>query len=298
MTEATRTTAARMSAKRRGLRAALALAVAAGTLAVAGPNAASAAPEDEVIPTPAVCNIEDYAIPEGVLAIFCLDIHLRGGSVKFGSIQSDIADPAPIKQVIGLGEGLTMVPIDTGAPGGGTPSFPTITVPGGIFGGVPLLENLQLGSLTGVSANIEPTGALTTGEVNIGALLGGVGDLTTANLPFRVKVNNLLLGSGCYIGTPQAPVNLNLGLELTENLQNDGGGLVSRLVASDTTFAIPAAQGCGPLGVPNVLSLLKLNPVNIFNSVINSKVGLPSATGNNHLTFADGFFTISADFYE
>jgi hypothetical protein len=281
--------------RRRGLRGLLALALTSGAF-IAGP--ASPVDADEAVPTPGTCEIEDYEVPEGIPAIFCVEIHLRGGSVKFGNIESALADPAPIRQVLGLQlADLSTVPIPDPS-GGGDPTFPTITVPGGILGGVPILESLPLGPLTDVTANIQPTGDLTTGEINIGTLFVGVGPLTTANLPFQVKVNNALLGDECLIGTTAEPVDLNLDLVLTENLQNDGDGIVSRMTASDTTFSIPEADGCGPLGLPKLLKGLGLQKANIFNSLINQKVGLPSGSGANHLTFADGYFTIAGDFIE
>jgi hypothetical protein len=271
----------------------LALAIGGATLGLAGPASAQEAPPGPPIPYPR-CETTDYDLPEGVSLIFCVEIHLGPGHVKFGSVESDVAAPATIRQVVGLGPNFTIVPItEDGAPG--APSFPTIEVPGGIFAGIPLLQDLQLGSLTGVSANIVPVGPLTTSEINIGSLFSGVGPLTTANLPFVVKVNNLLLGNTCFIGTPAAPINLNLALELTEQLYTDELGIVSALTGSDTSFAIPAADGCGPLGVGGLLSKLKLQAVNVFNGLVNSQVGLPSPSGNNHLTFGDGRLAITAD---
>jgi hypothetical protein len=52
-------------------------------------------------------------------------------------------------------------------------------------------------------------------------------------------------------------------------------------VATDDTFSVPVATGCGPKGVAN--------------ASINSFLGLPSPSGNNHLllngtsSFADDF---------
>lgn len=278
---------------RRHLRRKLACLLSAVTLtgvllATAGPAGA----ELDLDNLPPVPECPAELTPPGAILALCIELHLNSGSAKFGSIETTFDDPIVVRQVVGAAlneEGqLVTIPV----PGESTGvSFPEIVVPGGLFGGVPLLENLDLGPITGVSATIEPVGEMTLSEPDVVALLTGNGRLTTATIPFVVRVNNALLGSTCTIGNPNDPVVLNLDLDLS-------GGLVqahySELRASDTTFSVPAAQDCGVLGTGKLLNRLGLGSLNLFDTLVNGKVGLPSASGANHIVFDGVIATIAA----
>jgi hypothetical protein len=270
----------------RGLACLLSLVTLMGTMLItASPSSAELDPEN----LPPVPECTSDLIPEGAQFVSCVEIHLNSGSAKFGSIEANFDQPTVIRQVIGLKfvpGGFETVPV----PGDGAGvTFPTVEVPGGLLGGIPILEDISLGPLTDVSATIVPTAPMTFTTPDAGALLNGTGRLTTATIPLMVKINNALLGDACTIGSPAQPINLNLDLDLS-------GGLVAahfaELKASDTTFAIPAAKGCGPLGLGGLLTGLN---VNLFDGLINQKAGLPSASGQNHITF-DGVLAAKATF--
>jgi hypothetical protein len=105
------------------------------------------------------------------------------------------------------------------------------------------------------------------------------------SLPVKVHLENPLLGSECYIGSNSSPIVLNLVTGTTsppppnKPIKGKVGELSSRAEGAilviknntivDNSFAAPAATGCG-----GALSAL-------IDPLINAKIGLPSAAGNN-----------------
>lgn len=104
-------------------------------------------------------------------------------------------------------------------------------------------------------------------------------------LPVKIKLENPLLGSECYIGSSTTPVMLNLTTgETHPNPPNTGiHGYVGVIAEKDefefieipknllvnNEFSAPGATGCG-----GIFSIF-LDPI------INSKIGLPSVDGKN-----------------
>ncbi|MFL5817971.1 MAG: hypothetical protein ACJ76L_10260 [Conexibacter sp.] len=102
-------------------------------------------------------------------------------------------------------------------------------------------------------------------------------------IPIKMRLVNLLLGMDCHIGTNSRPVMLNLITETTSppapNTPISGRvGTISELpggglqaignVNVENSFAVPGATECGfGLG--------------LINSLVNLRLGLPSAAGNN-----------------
>jgi len=145
-----------------------------------------------------------------------------------------------------------------------------VRIPGGILGlELPIPGNTVLGTamLAGPASSI---------RIDIEF------PLATVSLPVKIKLDNPLLGSNCYIGTNSNPARVNLTTGTTsppppnrpisgrtgELSFNEEGALILRdSVSVDNSFAIPGASGCGLLG--------------IFNPIVNLKLGLPSAGGNN-----------------
>lgn len=266
--------------------------IAAATMATASlvsPSPAAAALTPEEIPPIPACS--DDLRPPDALFVTCVELHLNSGQAKFGSVETTVSGPIVVRKVFAtkLGPGGLEV-VEVPQEGGGGLSFPTVVVPGGLFGGIPILEDLDLGPLTGVTATIIPAGELTTSPVNVGAVLNGTGRLTTATIPLYIQLNNTLLGDTCTIGTAADPILLNLDLDLSGGLQQ---AHFADLVASDTTFAIPAARDCGLLGTGALLNDAGLGAANVFDLLVNNKAGLPSPSGNNYLTF-DGVFAAKA----
>jgi len=167
-------------------------------------------------------------------------------------------------------------------------------VPGGLLGLMcpseillvsALCQQATEGELNRVMATVE--GAGTPSKFNLsGSFLTGVPLIT---LPVKLHLSNPLLGSNCYIGSNSKPIvlhpettdltNEELNFEVT-NLAGEPdpeGQLdfitVSHTVQGDHTFAVPGANGCGPLGVAD--------------PAIDLKVGLPSPSGSNSLVLND-----------
>jgi hypothetical protein len=130
-----------------------------------------------------------------------------------------------------------------------------------------LFEN----GLTGVNAVTELAEPASSVVLNSANEQLGTG--TALTLPVKVKLENPLLGSECYIGSSKEPIKLNLttgktsggptGKPGTQTTKEGGGILViSGVSLVSNTFTAPKATGCGLLGV--------------LDGIINEKLGLPS----------------------
>ena len=168
-----------------------------------------------------------------------------------------------------------------------------VTSPEQVPGGLPLLL-LCPGSTPGVAKLCKK--AITSGHTEVTAQVLSAGpidnfQLTTFTQPVKIKLSNPLLGGNCFIGSDSDPIVLNPNIisgNLTFFPDPDPVRFPTTAVlaildaqATDDTFSVPAATGCGPGGVAN--------------APINSLLGLPSPSGNNHLVlngdslFADDF---------
>ncbi|PWJ09186.1 hypothetical protein DKG34_00835 [Streptomyces sp. NWU49] len=176
------------------------------------------------------------------------------------------------------------------APPSGALVADSATVPGGLLGlmcpsEIPVItalcETLENSSLNKITATMESVGAPYAFDQTAGVLT----DLPIVALPVRIHLENPLLGGKCYIGSASHPIVLRpknldypeFGMSLFQgNGTPDESGEMSRInltgaTQSDSTFAVPAATGCG------------LN-IGLINAAVNAKTGLPSASGNNNLT--------------
>jgi hypothetical protein len=227
--------------------------------------------------------------------VLCLHSETVSGEVKAGNTA------VPIVHTITLQGGLpgnflestvSLIPAANGETLSKTPQ----PVPGGLLGlvrcneikGEGFLEKLERGTCeaifenktTGVTATTELVGSV---EVNFGGFLGGAG--TALALPVRVKLDNPLLGSSCFVGSSSNPVKLALTTGTTsppppnKPIKGNPGTLSENTAGTilfdngftlvDNSFAAPKAEGCGGL-----FSFL-------INPIVNGKLGLPSAAGNN-----------------
>jgi hypothetical protein len=105
-------------------------------------------------------------------------------------------------------------------------------------------------------------------------------------LPVKIHLENTLLGSSCYIGSSSEPIELALTTGTTsppapnKPIKGKLGKKTSRaggriLVIKENSlvgnaFSVPKASGCGLFG--------------LLDGTIDSKLGLPSAAGNNTAT--------------
>jgi hypothetical protein len=171
-------------------------------------------------------------------------------------------------------------------PGGALVSEP-VNVEGGLLGlmcpsDIPLVsaicDGLVGSPLNAVTAVVEPAGE--PSNFNRAAALSLGQPIIT--LPVKVHLVNPILGPNCYIGSNSNPIVLRPKNTTQPSLSAAIGdingtpkpsGRLARLTGlstqGDDSFAVPAATGCGLLGV--------LDPA------VNAQQGLPSPAGNNNL---------------
>jgi hypothetical protein len=239
--------------------------------------------------------------PKGEYAIFkncpyektevkqCVYSETNSGKVILGNQE------VPIKNKILL-QGGSRLNLETGqeeffAAKTGTESLQKVaqSVPNGLLGIVGLESVLPwwLRPLYKAVNNVEAVTELAKPATEIGISAGNlVGEEGTAlKLPVKVHLENLLLGSSCYIGSSSSPITWQLTTgstspegpnksikgtpgELSLNeaetiLQAKGYELV------DNSFSAPAASGCGGL-----FSI-------IIDPIVDLKIGLASPDGKN-----------------
>jgi hypothetical protein len=240
----------------------------------------------------------------------CIFSEITGGQVTIGSTSVPIEKPSVIKLQGGYTfneetEAETFV----GAINGETLSKTPLKVPGGLLGlikcneikGEGFFEKLLRGSceavfenaFTGVNATTELAKPASAIGINSNNLINEEG--VALQLPVKVRLENPLLGSECYIGSEAHPVILNLTTGTTKpplpnkpikgtvgDLEFGEEGKIIELLGNslvDNAFAAPEVTGCGGLA-----SFL-LDPI------IDAKLGLPSAAGKNTAIQSGNTFT-------
>jgi NHL repeat len=204
-------------------------------------------------------------------ASFCLASNSTHGSIKIGNL------PTQTTGNTNLQAGLV-------GPDPGEASV--VPPPGGALVADPVqITGTPVGTVTAVTQS-----AGTPSDFNLFAgIQTGVPIIT---LPIKIQLQNPALGPSCFIGSDQDPIVLhpeNTDLSQAQirgglldpfdpnGQPNLAGRLTSLLITGgiqgDDTFAVPGAHGCGPNG--------SLDPV------VNTVVGLPSPSGNNHLVLDD-----------
>lgn len=171
-------------------------------------------------------------------------------------------------------------------PGGALVAEP-VNVEGGLLGlmcpsDIPLVtaicDGLVGSPLNTVTATVEPAGE--PSNFNRAAALSVGQPIIT--LPVKVHLQNPILGPNCYIGSNSDPIVLRPknttqpslavapgDLDGTPNPSGALARLTTTSTQGDDTFAVPAARGCGLLGV--------------LDAAVNAQQGLPSPSGNNNL---------------
>jgi len=216
----------------------------------------------------------------------------------------------PINKTITLQGGLSET--ETGlefhaAENGETLTKVALYVPGGLFNIVAperlnkeqkeRFEKFINEGITGVTATTELAQPASAIKLNPEALLGEEG--TALQLPIKIKLGNVFLGSTCYVGSEANPVILNLTsgttkppepnkpikgkagtLEVLERGQLvtlTGGSLV------DNAWAAPGASGCGGKALEGII-----------DPAVNAELGLPAAAGHNTAILNGDFKLASA----
>jgi hypothetical protein len=224
---------------------------------------------------------------------FCFYSQTESGEVKIGSTA------VPITKTITLQGGYirnqtTEAETFVGPINGETLSKTPQKVPGGLAGLVKcneitnpveriLCEAIFENGLTGVNATTELAGPTSSIGISASNLVNAQG--IALSLPVKVKLDNPLLGSECYVGSSSHPITLNLTSGTTnppapnKPISGKVGNIefkdeeefieITKNTLVDNSFAAPAATGCGGL-----FSFL-------IDPIIDAKLGLPSAAGKN-----------------
>jgi len=195
----------------------------------------------------------------------CVDIQSNSGEFEIKGFHVPLDHSLEIRGAVREPEG-------TFVPPAGTNGFfaQPVNVPGGLLGiELPITLNLVL-------ATAELAGPASSIEFRPGD--------QTIRLPLKVRLSNPLIESNCHIGSNSNPIWVHLipGTTSPPPPNRSISGRPGRLefVPPDTLFArgaivvensfsIPGAQECGGLG--------------LINLVIDAKLKLPSAAGNNSM---------------
>lgn len=234
----------------------IAAALAAVGLGVGVANAGAAV-------TPPFQNCPGHASPAIDL---CLNVQSTSGSLAIKDFSVNLGSSIRIEG--GLRQNpdssVTFVPPSNGS-GNGFKAQP-IPVPGGLLG-----IDLPIG-LNMVNATAEKAGTI---QVDPNTL-----SLVT---PVKLHLTNPLLGPNCYIGSSSHPITLDLTTQTTSppapntpisghigdfSFIPPGTNVFTNNLNVDNAFSVPGASGC----------LLGLG---LVNTVVNLKLGLPSAAGRN-----------------
>jgi hypothetical protein len=210
-------------------------------------------------------------------------ITLQGGGVHTGGLNENEYFALPAK------DGNTLSKTELNVPGGLTGLVNCEEIKGSGF-----FEKLERetckaifeNKTTGVTATTELAATMSNPAIlDLAAVALGSG--TGLTLPVKVHLKNPLLGESCYIGSEAHPIQLHLTTGTTappppnKPIKGSPGTFAEEtekgfevIVAEnnslvDNAFAAPAAEGCG-----GFFSFL-------INPIVNSKLKLPSAAGNN-----------------
>jgi hypothetical protein len=279
--------------RRRALFALITLAASLGVLGAASPALAAPTGEFAVFADCPLGNAELNA---------CLVARTESGEIKIGKQAVPIVNTQTLQGGF-IEERETGAMTFVGAADGNTLSKTPQKVPGGLLGikcseikgegkleqaARKLCEGLFENKLTGVNATTELAAPASSIGICEGCLLEELPSPpfpAALSLPIKVHLENPLLGSECYIGSDSSPIVLNLVTGTTsppppnKPIKGKVGEITSRAKGAilviknntivDNSFAAPAATGCG-----GALSFL-------IDPIINAKIGLPSAAGNN-----------------
>jgi hypothetical protein len=195
----------------------------------------------------------------------CIHIQNRSGNMRIKGFNVPMQESLAIRGT--LVDNGTSTP--TFVPPRGTNGFfsTPFPVPGGLLGieWIPGTSVLAITELAGTAADV---------RINVQNLV--------ISVPIKVRLVNPLLGMNCHIGTNSRPVpftlipgptsppppNRSISGRPGVGSVRDGKIFYIGNVNVENSFAVPGATECG-LGL------------GLINSLVNLKLGLPSAAGNN-----------------
>jgi hypothetical protein len=199
---------------------------------------------------------------------FCLDVQAQSGNLRIKDFNVPLGPSLEIRGAIRNENDVAVLVPPTGTNGFFARPVP---VPGGLLG----IEWIPGNTVLAITELAGPTSAI---RIDFQTF--------TIRLPIKVRLENLLLGMNCHIGSNTNPVNLNLIVGTTsppppntpisgtpptlsfEPTTNEIRAIGARNV--ENSFAVPGATSCG-LGL------------GLINTLVNLKLKLPSAAGNNSI---------------
>jgi hypothetical protein len=198
----------------------------------------------------------------------CFDVQSASGSMTIKGLAVPLDHSLEIRGGLDVTSGAPVFVAPTGTNG----FFATpVDVPGGLLGiNLPIPGNK-------VTATAQLAGPASTIHVNTNTL--------ELAMPLKLKLSNPLIGSGCSIGSNSDPANVDLIIGTTNPPPpnqpitghvgtvgiDDGTLTITGTENVDDSFAVPGATGCGFLGL------------GLINALVDAKLQLPSAAGNNTL---------------
>jgi hypothetical protein len=239
----------------------------------------------------------EYAVfsqcPTQVEKLFlCIYNKQTGGSVTTGKKTVPIKNPVILQGGVEISE-TTGKAVFYGAKNGVTLSKAKQPVPGGLLGiTAPTwwpnfiedwFNDLISEGFTGVDSTVELAGPASSIHVDLSALFNETG--VNLSLPVKIKLDNAILGSNCYIGSNSNPIiwNLTVGETSPPPPNKPIKGFIGEGTSNpeetilrfkgqkqvDNSFAVPATSGCG-----GIFSFL-------VDPLVSSVVGVPSPAGTN-----------------
>lgn len=241
-------------------------------------------------PTGEFAQFDECPLSQPTL-VFCVFSESDGGFFQVGTKTVPLENPVVLQGGLAFDEEVNSIFI--GAENGETLVKTPQPVPGGLLGiEAPKWWPIWLQSwfnnkinegFTGVNATVEVAGPASNIEVNTLNLIIEQG--TALSLPVKIKLDNALLGSNCYIGSNSNPVVIDFTSGETSppppnepisgsagNFEINEAGTLTTLSGGalvNNSFAAPGADGCG-----GIFSFL-------IDPLVDSILGLPSPAGTN-----------------
>jgi hypothetical protein len=214
----------------------------------------------------------------------CIYSLTNGGSFTVGKKTVPLVNPVTLQG--GAYEEKEKV-VFVGAANGVTLSKTPQPVPGGLLGIVApkwwpkfvqdWFNNLINEGFTGVTATVELAAPASSIQLSTQNLVNQEG--TALGLPSKVKLDNAILGSNCYLGSNSKPIQIDFTTGKSGSLEGSVGEItfnesftlvtISGGKLVNGTFAAPGVSGCG-----GIFSIF-------IDPLVDSILGTPSASGKN-----------------
>jgi hypothetical protein len=215
----------------------------------------------------------------------CIYSLTNGGSFQVGKKTVPLVNPVTLQGGVRYNEAEEQLFL--GAENGQTLSKTPQPVPGGLLGITApkwwpqflqdWFNNLINEGFTGVTATVELAAPATSIKLSTQNLVNQEG--TALGLPTKVKLDNAILGSNCYLGSNSKPIQIDFTTGKSGSLEGSVGTITfnkdftlvtitgGKLV--NGTFAAPGVSGCG-----GIFSFF-------IDPLVDSILGTPSASGKN-----------------